>query len=569
MDSSEQPGSATWFSEVETPHVAGSADAVHWDDEADLVVVGYGGAGVAASVEAAERGLRVLAVDRFHGGGATAMNGGVLYAGGGTAIQRVAGVADTPADMFNYLRIEVGGVVSDATLRRFCEESPAMLDWMVAHGVRFNERLFPGKTSYPPPDYYLYHSDSTLAAQFIAVARPAARGHRAFMAATKSAVGYGVGLYQPLRDAAAALGVRLMPKAAARQLVLDTSGRVLGIKVLQIPPESSAAAVHDRLERKGTALLLKMPPAFPGASFFIARAGRLLAQARAIEQKHRVARYIRAHRGVCLSSGGFIFNADMVAHYAPRYVKGMRLGSAGDDGSGIRLGQTAGGAVGRMGQISAWRFINPPVGWARGMIVDGKGARFIDETLYGASIGLEMCERHEGKAYVLLDARLKREVWADLRHGQMLSFQRYPAMLAMLFGSFSAPDLPALAARCGMDAAVLQQTVRDYNAAATGVSADTCGKAPGDMTALGEGPYTAVDISIDAKLMPLPVLTLGGLTVHEESGAVLRADGSAVPGLYAAGRTAVGICSNVYVSGLAVADCIFSGRRVGRAVVET
>jgi 3-oxo-5alpha-steroid 4-dehydrogenase len=358
----------------------------------------------------------------------------------------------------------------------------------------------------------------------------------------------------------------MLAKAAARQLVLDTNGRVLGVKVLQIPPGSAAAAEHDRLERKGTALLLKMPPAFPGAGFFIARAGRLLAQARAVEKAHRAARYIRAHRGVCLSSGGFIFNADMVAHYAPRYVKGMRLGSAGDDGSGIRLGQTAGGAVGRMGHISAWRFINPPVGWAQGMIVDGRGARFIDETLYGASIGLEMCERHEGRAFVVLDARLKRAVWTDLRRGRMLSFQRYPAMLAMLFGSVSAPDLPQLAARCGMDGAVLRQTVADYNAAAGGAEADPFRKAAADMAVLGEGPYTAVDISIDAKLMPLPVLTLGGLTVDEATGAVLRADGAPVPGLYAAGRTAVGICSNVYVSGLAVADCVFSGRRVGFAV---
>jgi 3-oxo-5alpha-steroid 4-dehydrogenase len=76
----------------------------------------------------------------------------------------------------------------------------------------------------------------------------------------------------------------------------------------------------------------------------------------------------------------------------------------------------------------------------------------------------------------------------------------------------------------------------------------------------------AVDISIDAKLMPLPTLTLGGLKVDEETGGVLRADGAAVPGLYAAGRTAVGICSDIYVSGLAVADCVFSGRRVGQAL---
>jgi 3-oxo-5alpha-steroid 4-dehydrogenase len=37
-----------------------------------------------------------------------------------------------------------------------------------------------------------------------------------------------------------------------------------------------------------------------------------------------------------------------------------------------------------------------------------------------------------------------------------------------------------------------------------------------------------------------------------------------VPGLYAAGRSAVGLCSRSYVSGLSIADCVFSGRRAGR-----
>ena len=58
----------------------------------DLIVVGMGAAGVCAAIEAAERGLDVLVVDRFAGGGATAISGGVVYAGGGTSIQHEAGI---------------------------------------------------------------------------------------------------------------------------------------------------------------------------------------------------------------------------------------------------------------------------------------------------------------------------------------------------------------------------------------------------------------------------------------------------------------------------------------------
>ena len=53
----------------------------------------------------------------------------------------------------------------------------------------------------------------------------------------------------------------------------------------------------------------------------------------------------------------------------------------------------------------------------------------------------------------------------------------------------------------------------------------------------------------------------GGNTVAGGS----RAGVAAGPYGAAAGRTAVGICSNLYVSGLSVADCIFSGRRAGRS----
>ena len=77
-------------------------------------------------------------------------------------------------------------------------------------------------------------------------------------------------------------------------------------------------------------------------------------------------------------------------------------------------------------------------------------------------------------------------------------------------------------------------------------------------------PFTLLDISFtDRMTYPMPMLTLGGLVVDEDSGAVRTAAGATVDGLFAAGRTAVGICSNSYVSGLSLADCIFSGRRAG------
>ncbi|PQM49024.1 3-oxo-5-alpha-steroid 4-dehydrogenase [Mycobacterium talmoniae] len=73
-----------------------------------------------------------------------------------------------------------------------------------------------------------------------------------------------------------------------------------------------------------------------------------------------------------------------------------------------------------------------------------------------------------------------------------------------------------------------------------------------------------MNISVRPKLLcPTPMLTLGGVRVAEDTGAVLNAAGDPIPGLFGAGRTAVGVCSESYVSGLSIADCVFSGRRAG------
>ena len=145
----------------------------------DLVVIGLGAAGVCAAIEAAEAGLKVAALDRFEGGGATAISGGVVYAGGGTSVQVEAGVEDTPEAMFDYLKLETQGVVSDETLKRFCQASPQMIEWLQARGVPFEASLCPKKTSYPSNDYYLYYSGNEAFAPYSEHATPAPRGHRA------------------------------------------------------------------------------------------------------------------------------------------------------------------------------------------------------------------------------------------------------------------------------------------------------------------------------------------------------------------------------------------------------
>ena len=554
--------------QVEEPLVLDDPDAHPWTEEADLVVVGLGGAGVAAALEALERGVSVIAVDRYEGGGSTAANGGVFYAGGGTAIQKEAGEDDTPEEMYKYLKVEAGKVVSDATLRRFVAESPATIDWILKHGGKLAGKVWRKKASYPPLDYFLYHPDNSLVASYRKIARPAARGHRAYTRNGKKAWGLGIGIWRPLKESALRLGLRFHPLTEARQLAMDAGGRVIGVKVLSIPAGSDDARRFTRFIRRANTLLAALPPSLPLASLTIGLGNHYLRKAMRIEAHGRKERWIRAREGVLLSAGGFIMNPAMVQRYAPAYAKGMPNGTLGDQGAGIVLGMTAGGASALMDKISAWRFINPPKAWSDAIVVNAKGERFVDETVYGATLGEHIGDHQGGRAWLIYDADLRRQAFRQALDPELVPFQRDVTLLNLAFNAKKAATLEALADRIGLDRVAFLATVAAYNRAARGEAEDPFGKEREDMQPIARGPFYAMDISVDSRFLPLPVITFGGLRVEEETGLVLDKAGKPIPGLYAAGRTAVGIASQTYVSGLSYADCFFSGRRVARHIAR-
>ena len=558
-----QPGDSNWHSAVQAPMQVADADEVAWDQEADFLVVGFGGAGAAAALQARQAGLRVAAIDAGEGGGATTASGGIFYAGGGTRIQRELGERDTAENMFAYLKLETQGVVGDETLMRFCQGSAGDLEWLMEHGVQFGGPVYKEKTSYPSVTYFMYHSDNSLLPASTAVAAPAARGHRGKIVKGKSAVNLGDSIYLPLKDAALKAGATLECKTEARQLIIDGDGAVLGLRALQLPADSAAYAEHSKCLKRANRITKLYPFFLPGARLVHRLADRDFARAAEIENSERRWRTYRARKGVCLCAGGFVFNRAMMAHHCPRFAAGMPLGTPGDNGSGIRLGQSVGGAVSRMERASAWRFLNPPIAFCQGVIVDAQGARFVNESAYGATIGAAMEERADGKGWLILSSQLVREAWRQIAPGKVLPFQQQLAALNLLFAKRKADSLQALCRKFGFDEATFRQTLGDYARAAKGEIEDAFQKPAEDIRELVP-PFHVMDVSVAAKLMPCTVLTVGGLVVNEETGAVRRADGGEVPGLYAAGRTAVGIPSHLYVSGLSIADCIFSGRRAAR-----
>lgn len=564
---STSPTPSNWFSNVEQALIVDSETDITWQHEADLVVVGYGAAGVSAALEGRENGLDVIVLDRFAGGGASVKSGGVVYAGGGTTVQDSLGEADSPQAMFDYLNLETQGVVKDETLMRFCEQSAQNIDWLMSHGVKFSGPVYKKKTSYPNVKYFLYHSDNSLLPSHRGVHPPAARGHRGVIKKGNSAVNLGGALFWPMRESARKIGVQVDTQTEARQLVLDITGRVIGLKALQLIAGSDAEKRHKRYSALATGLATYFPNMLPGGKSMRKLAQYFRKKVTRIEEDERDVVFYRARSGVVLSAGGFIFNRKMVKQYCPKYLPGLPLGTHADDGSGIRLGESAGGATKLMKNATAWRFINPPQAWSQGILVNQQGARFVNESSYGATIGEAMVERNKGKAWLILDSRLVKQAWREIAPGKVLPFQQLLAALNHIVVKKKFKTVEAMCNHYGFDLATIETELTQYARVARGEIHDMFHKTKDDAVVF-QAPYHVIDISLAQHLLPCTVLTMGGLDVDERSGQVVDANKNAILGLYAAGRTAVGIPSNLYMSGLSLADCVFSGRRAAKHASE-
>lgn len=525
-----------------------------WDLSTDVVIVGFGAAGAAAGLEAVESGAQVLAIDRFDGGGATELSGGIVYAGGGTKIQKEAGVEDSADAMLAYLGREVGDAVRPETLRRFVDSSPALIDWLMGHGVPFESSLCPYKTSYPNNKYYLYYSGSECSGEFRAITPPVQRGHR-----VKGKGASGKKLYQPLAKSARAAGVALRPHTRATKLITDDDGRVIGVHASSLA--NAPANIRKQFAR------LAAISAKPGIYYPPLRK-RLERRLDWLERTYAQDLRIEARLGVIVCAGGFIANREMIERYAPKYLGGLPLGTTGDDGSGIALAQEVGAVTDRMENVSAWRFITPPSAMLGALLVDDKGARIIDESRYGAAVGHAMVTAHGGKGWILADADLMAEARSQLV-GQSIWFQRMQGEALFRGQATRGATLSEVATKAGIDPAGLNATVEAHNHALDVGDPDPMGKPDEFTRPVLTGPFTLLDVSIrPSTINPCPMLTVGGVVVDETTGAVKTTAGKDIPGLFAAGRTAVGICSESYVSGLSLADCVFSGRRAGKHAAD-
>ena len=457
--------------------------------------------------------------------------------------------------MFAYLSKEAGDVVKPETLRRYCEESAANIDWLGAHGVPYASDVYTEKTLYPPDGKFLYYAGNEKVPEYAAIAKPAPRGHRPVGTGMTGHV-----YFAALAQAAAERGVRVARHEQARRLLVDARGHIIGVETTRI--RSRSQLLHQQL-------YAKVVPMLPFKADVAERAG---VEARALEQQDGETRMIRARRGVIIATGGFAFNLEMLRRHRPFFAENyralMRLGSLGCDGSGIMIGQAAGGATARMDSVFAGRNIAPPNALLEGILINVEGERFINEEAYSGRLGLAIAEQTGGKAWLILNAASFRAAIKQSLLGGFLFFKYYgvPALLNfVLGGTRRARSVTRMAKKCGMNAAALERTIAAHNSGIKNGATDKFGKSAANSKPFDSGAFYAVNMSTANLFAFTYLFTLGGLQVDEENGAVLCEDGSTIHGLYAAGRAAVGLCSNGYLSGMSIGDGMFSGRRAGRA----
>lgn len=256
---------------------------------------------------------------------------------------------------------------------------------------------------------------------------------------------------------------------------------------------------------------------------------------------------VRARRGVVLTAGGFTFNKEMVRRHCPPALRpNVPIGTQFDDGRAIRMGQGVGAAAINLEHIEVGMPVGPPHSIVRGILVNAQGKRFINEDTYAGRIAKASLLRNDGQMFF---------VHSD---------ETFAVNIAGYTPKWVAETTAELEAEAGFPPGSLTETLERYNRFAADGDDPEFHKAPEWVIPL-EPPYGVVDVTVENSFYA--TFTLGGLETDADS-AVLRPDGSPVPGLFAAGRTTAGIAGEGYVSGISLGDGTFFGRRAGRSAAR-
>ena len=168
-------------------------------------------------------------------------------------------------------------------------------------------------------------------------------------------------LMKPLVETATAAGARALYDVRVQRLIVESDGRVVGLRLAQYGTEMT----------------------------------------------------IKARTGVVLATGSFAYNDAMVSQYAPRIAGRPAASIEQHDGQAIRMAQALGADLAHMDATEVAIFIDPQQ-LVRGILVNGRGQRFVPEDTYPGRVGQLTLYHQDNTAYLIIDDDAQQEAMAAL-----------------------------------------------------------------------------------------------------------------------------------------------------------
>ena len=209
-----------------------------WDEEADVVICGYGSTGMPAAIEAYDAGAQVLILEKadWLGGNMRRCGGGIATAG--SIVQKALGVTDNPDLFYDFMLACGEGLVDPELLRAFANND--MVDWVIEElggqpvsewqicetisgGPGLNVSAFPSALEYcekygmePVLRSHWFNQDPSQEGQFRAGMNPPG----------------GTGVFKTVHEALEARGITPMTETYITQLIATPDREVLGVKAV-------------------------------------------------------------------------------------------------------------------------------------------------------------------------------------------------------------------------------------------------------------------------------------------------------------------------------------------------
>lgn len=267
--------------------------------------------------------------------------------------------------------------------------------------------------------------------------------------------------------------------------------------------------------------------------------------------------YTLRAKAVIIATGGFGANLEMVARLQPSLSGFATLNHPGATGDAFDWVTPLGGALIQMKNIQ----IHPTAEATNHILITeavrGNGAilvnyycrRFVNEMETRDVVSAAILSQPNGEAFLIFDQGVRTS---------LASIETYANQHLLKEGA----TVGELAGFIGVSADALTATVNRYNAQQKAGVDNDFGRSAVEMpVALETAPYYAVCVT------PAIHHTMGGLSVNTTT-QVLKADGTPIPGLFAAGEVTGGLHGANRLGGNGVADIVVNGRLAGLAAAK-